>query len=227
MSTATTTSSPQPEHRAAEDPGPSRGHRTRRWVLVLGGVVLVGGSVLGNVALVHAINDREPVLALTRDVPWGQRIGSEDIARVQLPPDARVAAVPETRRGEVIGQLATSALRAGSLLTDRDVSRQEIPGPGQRLVGLRVQPGRLPGQGLAANDPIAVTPVSDSTGTSTATGAAEPNSADAFRARVVRAGEPDAEGAVVVDVLIAESASPNAAVAASQGALLTLLGPDQ
>ncbi|WP_425570129.1 hypothetical protein, partial [Saccharopolyspora cebuensis] len=62
--------------------------------------------------------------------------------------------------------------------------------------------------------------------TSTTSGAAPAEEhGEEFSARVVRASAPDAEGAIVVDLLVPEATAPAAVEAAVRGAHVSLLGP--
>ncbi|GAB3671470.1 SAF domain-containing protein [Saccharopolyspora sp. ID03-671] len=185
-------------------------------------VGLVAGSVAGVVALVAGAHDREPVLVLNRDIAWSERISRADLTTVELPPDAARFTVSRARLGEVAGKVAATNLRAGELLTPRDLTTQVVPGPGQVVVGLRLEPGRYPSARLDPNTPVEVTALSPSSSPTVEAGPA----ASGFRARVVRMAPPDAEGAVVVDLLLPDYAAHQATSAAATGAVVTVLGPD-
>ncbi|WP_258349002.1 SAF domain-containing protein [Saccharopolyspora gregorii] len=184
--------------------------------------VLIVAAVAGNAALVAHLADRASVLVLARDVAWGQRITADDVVARDLPAAVGAFAVPDTARSQLVGQVAAANLRAGDLLSQRDVSAQAVPGPGQRVLGLRLDPGRYPAGGLAPNDPIAVHPAPDDGTTASST---TPSSGREFLARVVRTSPPDAEGAITADVLIPETTVSAAVEAAVGGAQVSLLGP--
>ncbi|MGW1680094.1 SAF domain-containing protein [Saccharopolyspora sp. NPDC002376] len=180
---------------------------------------MVAASVAAAFWIMSSAWEREPMLQLTRDVPWGHRIGDTDVTTVDLPPDAREFAVVDVDRGRVVGQIAAGNLRAGQLVALSDVTTQLVPARGQRMIGIRLLPGRYPARGLAPNDPVEVVGLSSTGGAETVQGEA------VFQARVVQSSPLDAEGAVVVDLLIDSSAAEQAHAAAAGGALVTLLGP--
>ncbi|MEY8042740.1 SAF domain-containing protein [Saccharopolyspora cebuensis] len=220
MSTTDTTSPrDEPSTGKASPRVPSR---RRRWVWITA-TALVLGAVAGNAVLIEQLADREPMLVLARDVAWGQQVSGPDVTTADLPADAHRFAIPEDRRHQVLGLVATQNLTAGELLARHDLSPQVIPGPGQRVVGLRLEPGRYPARGLAPNDPVAVHLTPDDTNTNSGGAAAEHG--EEFSARVVRASAPDAEGAIVVDLLVPEATAPAAVEAAVRGAHVSLLGP--
>lgn len=212
---------PEPSKRTAPT-SHRRPTRRRPWAWITASA-LVCGAVVGNAVLIAQMADREPMLVLARDVPWGQQLSGEDVATVELPADVREFTVPDARRGQVLGLVAGQNLRAGQLLTRSDLIRQAVPGPGQRVLGLRLEPGRYPAGGLAPNDPVAVHPAPDATSGTAAPTAVGSN----FTARVVRASAPDADGAITVDLLIPETTAAAAVEAAVSGAQVSLLGPAQ
>ncbi|KAA5825446.1 hypothetical protein F1721_32945 [Saccharopolyspora hirsuta] len=214
----TTPDSATSKNRTREGRGP-RVPRQRRWWLLSLSFGLILASVLGVFWIALSAWEREPMLQLSRDVPWGRRIADTDVTTVDLPPEAREFAVPDALRGRVVGQLAAANLRAGQLVALSDVTTQLVPGRGQRVIGVRVLPGRYPARGLVPNDPVEVVGLSSSGVAETVPGEA------VFQARVVQSSPPDAEGAVVVDLLIDSAAAEQAHAAAAGGALVTLLGP--
>ncbi|MCA1192884.1 SAF domain-containing protein [Saccharopolyspora sp. 6V] len=220
MSTTSTPPAPAEPSRQQESAPPRVPGRRRRWVWITSGV-LIAAAVAGNAALVAHLADRAPVLVLARDVAWGQPITPDDVVARDLPAEVGAFAVPDTARSGFIGQVAAANLRTGDLLSQRDVSAQAVPGPGQRVLGLRLDPGHYPAGGLTPNDPIAVHPAPDDTTASTT----QATDGQEFLARVVRTSLPDAEGAITADVLIPETTSTAAVEAAVGGAQVSLLGP--
>ncbi|WP_263249571.1 SAF domain-containing protein [Saccharopolyspora rosea] len=183
-------------------------------------------GTVGNAALINALADRAPVLVLARDVSWGQRISAEDVQPVSLPAAVGRYAVSESERAQVIGRTAAENLHAGQLLGRRDTTRQAVPGPGQRVIGVRLEIGRFPARGLIADDSVAVRPAPRSFGTGSP-GEESSSPGAEFFARVVRVSPPDADGAITADLLIADSTAATAVAAAIQGAQVSLLGPAQ
>ncbi|PKW18756.1 SAF domain-containing protein [Saccharopolyspora spinosa] len=216
---AVTTPDSSPSEKAGSAGSP-RVPRRRRWWLVGASLGLVAASTVATVMVVSAAWEREPMLLLARDVAWGQPVTGADVTTVELPPSARRFVVADADRGRVVGQVAAGNLRAGQLLSHGDVMAQRVPAVGQQVIGVRLPQGRFPARGLFPNDPVEVVTLST-------TGAAAETvpSGSGFRARVVQVSPPDAEGAIVADLLIADSLAEQASAAATSGALVTLLGP--
>lgn len=218
-----TTDTPLSTHRQTS-PAPQVPRKKRGWVWVAA-AVLVLGAAGGNAVLIAQLADREPMLVLARDVPWGQRISGSDVTPVELPAAVGTFATPEAERGEVVGRVAGHNLHAGALLSPGDLTRQAIPDRGQRVLGVRLEPGRFPARGLLPNDPVAVHPAPDQANGTATTSADQPETAGEFTARVVRTSPPDADGAITADLLIPEATAPEAVEAAITSAQVSLLGP--
>lgn len=232
-----TPSAPSTSSADADTPGPSsrrwrwrrrpRVPRHRRVWLGLLAAVLVAGGVGGNVALVGQLEAREPMVVLTHPVAWGHQVTEHDMSTVDLPPAAAQHALTQDQWQATAGRVATRALQPGQLLRSGDLSSQQVPGPGQQVLGLRLAPGRYPAGGLSPNDPIQVVPV-DGGGSATSAGSGSGSVAGpGFAARVVHTLGPDADGAVSVDVLITADRAEQASTAAAGSPLVRLLGPSR
>lgn len=229
-----TPATPNTSPTANADPASSRGWhrrprvpRQRRVWLGLLAAVLVAAGVGGNVALVSNLDERESMVVLTHPVAWGHRVTEHDVSTVDLFPSAAQHALTEDQWRATAGRVATRALQPGQLLRSGDLSSQQVPGPGQEVLGLRLSPGRYPAAGLSPNDPIQVVPV-DSGGSATSAGSGSGSvSGHGFPARVVNAIGPDADGALSVDVLITADQAEQASTAAAGSPLVRLLGPNR
>ncbi|OLZ45968.1 hypothetical protein BS330_38755 [Amycolatopsis keratiniphila subsp. nogabecina] len=210
----------------AEQPGDSEPPwvpRRRRWWLLGVAVVLAAVVAFGNYALIAGQDDRVDVLALTREVSWGQTIEEGDLGVVKAVPDQPLAFIPVGDKSRAVGQVARSILPAGTVLAPGQLSGQPIPGPGERLVGLPVQPGHLPARGLSAGDLVQVTPIAVSNGPDV--GQPSASTSGPFRARVLGVGPPDSTGAVTVDVVLGADAAHAATSASAGQVVLVQLGP--
>lgn len=211
---------------SSQAPRPPRVPRRRRpWLIVIA-IVLASVAAYGNYVALTAQDARVPILVLAQPVAWGQRITEADLTVAQTVPDSSAHTIPASRRGSVVGQSATTALPAGSVLAPEDLAVQAIPGPGQQLVGLRTKPGQLPARALNPGDLVQVVPVaSNSTISGTSPLPATGATGAPFQARVADIGPPDANGAVTVDVVVGTDTLPAATTAASGTVVIVLLGP--
>jgi hypothetical protein len=208
--------------RSTERPGaglaPVRGRR-RPWLLGLGALLAALGS-LTVVWLVGAAGQRQEVLAVRADVAYGQVVTAEDITIARVSVDPGIAVLPRADRDAVVGQVATTRLAPGMLLTAGMVEPAGEPGPGRVLVPIAVPAERMPAGGLRAGDRILAVD-SDAAGPEAAVaGAAAPTAAT-----VVRVGPADINGVTVVDVTTAAADGPRLAVAAANGHVALIVEP--
>jgi len=193
----------------------------RRWRpgLMLIGLMLTAFAGLATAWLVASSAHRVDVLVVARDVPYGSVLGADDVMVTAVGVDAVVGTVPAAGLSAVVGQVATSDLRAGQLLAPGQVRPDGPPGAGQVLVALPVPADRFPAGGLHAGDRLLVADAPVSGGDVPTTTPAT------FRASVVRVGEPDLNGVVVLDVVAQEADGPALAARAASGRFaLVLLG---
>lgn len=192
-----------------------RGRWGRGRLAVLGLVAVL--TVLALTVLVSRAGARSPVLVMLTDVGYGTAVTDADIGTAWVAVDPAVATVPANARDTVVGQVATTALHRGQLLTSGLTGTDVAPAPGDVLIGLAVPNGRMPVGGLAAGDRVLVVPVPSTAG-------AEP-AGDPVPAQVVRVGEADLDGSRVVDLTVPAEQGPPLAKAAAAAAVSLLLLP--
>jgi len=189
-----------------------------RWWLVAGGVVILAGSLAGVQAYVVAQNQTTPVLALARDVGWGHQLTAGDLAVAAVIPDVHVQTIDAGERDHVLGQTAAHTLTAGTLLTRAELTGARVPAAGQVVVGVLLKPGGLPAKGVRPEDRVLLTPTT--TATSSTTEVAP------VTGLVLDSGNPNADGSVVVDVIVNGTQNSIAAPAGSGQVVLSLLAAD-
>jgi hypothetical protein len=197
---------------------PVRGRR-RPWLLGLGALLATLGS-LTVVWLVGAAGQRQEVLAVRSDVPYGQVVSADDITIARVSVDPGIAVLPASERDAIVGQVATTRLAPGMLLTGGMVEPSGEPGPGQVLVPIAVPAERMPAGGLRAGDRILAVDA-EALGSDGASSVAATTTA----ASVVRVGPVDINGVTVVDVTTAAAAGPRLAVAAANGHVALVVEP--
>jgi hypothetical protein len=224
MSTTTNGSGPAasapPRHvdrpMATAPPLPPPRTRRRPGLYALGTVLVVVGA-LAAVWLVNSTSSRVPVLALARDVSFGDRITRADLATTEVAHDPSVRTVPADQASEVVGTVATTTLLKGSLLSPGQFAAAAPPAAGQVLVPLAMAVSRLPAGGLQPGDKILVidTPPAD---------ADVPDIAPAsIAATVVRVGRADLNDVAVIDVTAASGDGPALAVRSATGRFALVL----
>lgn len=183
----------------------ARRRSSRRLLLAV--VLGIVGALLATYAYRSAVA-QDGVVALARPLPFGSVVQQSDIRQVRLPSDTGLATVAWTDAESVVGQFATTDLRAGQILTPDSVATDRTPAPGEAVVGLAVEAGRAPSTALAARDEVLVV-----------VGAGSPPR----RASVVRAGEPDVSGARTVDVVVPQADAEDLALASMDGRVAIVL----
>lgn len=166
--------------------------------------------------------DRQQVLAVANSVPPGAVIRQTDLTVVQVSSDGLLRPIPVEQRSSIVGQRATVALAAGSLLTADQVGAAPDVPAGQSVVGLALAPGQFPAT-LSPGDRVMVV-----TSPTTAAGAAGAEGA-AFTVPEASvydiATESDPSGATMVSVLVPLTDSSAVSAAAADGRVsLVLLG---
>lgn len=198
--------------------------RHRRVWLLLASLALAAVGGMGSYMLVAAADERVDVLAASRDIPWGAAITRDDLSRARVATDeAGRVVVPADDIDSVVGQTATGPIAAGRLLAPSDVGERPVPGPGELLIGLRAEPGTIPGRGLRPGEVVHVVPIVDADSASDPVG----ESGSGFDARVLDVGQPDGQGVVTVDVVVSAQVAQQATDAAAGRVLLVLRGPDR
>ncbi|PZG45885.1 hypothetical protein C1I98_15140 [Spongiactinospora gelatinilytica] len=154
---------------------------------------------------------RTPVLVMARDVPIGQPIGAQDLRTVALGLDPGVQTVEAAGKSGIIGWRAAVDLKASGLLSRGQVTDAVVPAPGETIVPVALKPSRLPARGIRPGDRVLAAAVSDG-----ATPADHP-------ARVDRVGPLDADGLVVVDLVVPAADGTALARQAADGEIALVL----
>src|SRR3954464_12163632 len=126
--------------------------RRRRPALLALAVVMVVLGALGAAYLATSIGKTSAVIAVAREVPWGQTLTAADLAEARVSADPALRPIPYAERDRVIGMVAATPLTPGSLLTRDGVTDQQLPPLGQQLVGVGVAPAQLPTTPLQPGD---------------------------------------------------------------------------
>jgi hypothetical protein len=133
--------------------------RPRSRGLITLAVLLVVGCALCGALLVSRAGDKTAVLAIGKPVAKGEVVERGDLVTTNV---AGVSgAVLATDIDEVVGKTAATDLVAQQIVTDSMVTSDPVPGEGEALVGLALDPTRVPTAGLVPGDTVRVVAVSD------------------------------------------------------------------
>lgn len=196
--------------------------RRPRWVVA--GVMLLAFAVLANVYLFRSSGQRVAVVRLARDVPVGHKIAAADLDVVRVAADGVVSTVPERQLRKVVGRRAAVGLRRGTLLAASQLAAQQSPAPGQALVTVPLKAGVMP-PGLAPGWRVRVV---FTTGDQAAGGGPAQTRAQTGTPRDVagvvdQVEGPDAEGAMAVSLLVADSDGSMVARQAAAGLVVLVV----
>jgi hypothetical protein len=116
--------------------------------------LLVLGLGLGVAAWGLQVGDKASVLAIGEPVAKGQVVERGDLVSTSV--SGVGGAIPVEELGGVVGKTAAVDLVAGQILTPAMVAADPVPGPGRSVVGLALDPTRVPSAGLAPGDQVDV-----------------------------------------------------------------------
>jgi hypothetical protein len=196
--------------RAPVLPPPRRRRRPALLALAVSMVVL---GALGATYLATSLGQTTAVIAIAREVPWGQTLTAADLVEARISADPALEPIPYVDRDQVIGLVAATSLAPGSLLTRDALTDQRLPAPGQQLVGVGVSAVQLPTTALRPGDDVLLVPVA----AGSAPAATEGGAPSAVEATVVQTGSPGTDGLRVVDVLVDAADGPDVAARAAAG----------
>ena len=96
------------------------------------------------------------MVVVTTAVPAGAVITSADVGTTTIAAGPGVHDIPARQLCQVMGLVAATSLRPGTLLAPSELTSKLPPAPGQELVPVAVKPSGLPASGLAPGDQVLV-----------------------------------------------------------------------
>ncbi|MEU6237104.1 SAF domain-containing protein [Kitasatospora sp. NPDC047058] len=194
-------------------PGRTLRARRRRPAVLAMAVALIAAGGLGGAVLYNSTGQRVAVLALARDVPYGQVLTDADLVVARIATDPALKPVAAADRREAVGQRATTDLKRGALLLKADVAQTPNVLPGQLIVGVSAKRTQLPATRLQAGVPIVVVYTPDN------------GRPDSLNAVVVTVGRVDTDGSQVVDVAVPAADASRLAAWVAGGRIQVVLSP--
>ncbi|WP_433432249.1 SAF domain-containing protein [Nonomuraea sp. CA-141351] len=160
--------------------------------MVAASVALTALGALAAWEVYGVASHRTQVLVMSRDVPIGQQLQAQDFRTVAMGMDPGVQWVNAKDKSAVIGKRAAVDLRANGLLAPTQVTDGIVPAPGEVVVPLALKASQVPARGVRAGDRVVAAVVL-------------PDDVKApvdHMGRVDRVGQPDADGLLVVDLVV-------------------------
>jgi hypothetical protein len=138
MSAAGLPATPQPPRMA--------GRRSPKWI-ALGIVALCLGGLLSYMIYARVASETA-VVAAAHTVYRGETIEQGDLTTITLRDGSLRQTVPATRLADLVGKRAAFDLIEGSVVPSSAVVEEAMPTEGRAIVGLKLEPGRAPGNVL-------------------------------------------------------------------------------
>jgi SAF domain len=203
-------------------PQPPRmpGRRNPKWI-ALGIVALCLGGLLSYMIYVRVARE-VAVVAAAHTVYRGETIEQSDLTTITLRSGSLPQAVPAARLTELVGKRAGFDLIEGSVIPLTAVVAEAIPAEGRAIVGLKLAPGRAPGNLLPSSPVrlIALPAVADDSTTDKLSGSI-------FVGRVIDQS-PAADGtSIMVNVDVEAGAAPTIAMLAAQDRIAIVRDADR
>lgn len=187
--------------------------RRRRPAVLAMSIALIAAGGLGGAVLYSSTGQRVAVLALARDVPYGQVITDDDLVVARIASDPALRPVSAQDRSGAVGLRAATDLKRGAMLTKGDLAQSLAVQPGQIIVGVAAHRSQLPASRLQPGMQVVIVYTPDN------------GRADSLTATVITVGRPDTDGSVVTDVAIGTADGPRLAQWVASGRIQVLLAP--
>ena len=136
--------------------------RDRKPALAALGLLLVLVGALASVYLQQQAKDRVAVVEITKQVPQGKAITSDEIGQAMVAVDSSISYVTwaQAQSGALQGYTARTDLVAGTLLVGQMLTTALPLAPGQEVVGLSLKDGYYP-LGIQVGDTVSAYYVSN------------------------------------------------------------------
>jgi hypothetical protein len=119
------------------------GRRNPKWI-ALGIVALCLGGLLSYVIYARVATETA-VVAAAHTLYRGETIERSDLATVTLRGGSVPHAIPAMQLNNLVGKRAAFDLVEGSVISSTSVADSAIPAEGRAIIGLKLAPGRAPG----------------------------------------------------------------------------------
>jgi hypothetical protein len=196
---------------APATPQPPRmpGRRNPKWI-ALGIVALCLGGLLSYMIYARVASETA-VVAAAHTVYRGETIEQGDLTTITLRDGSLPQTLPATGLADLVGKRAAFDLIEGSVIPTSAVVEEAIPAEGRAIVGLKLEPGRAPGNLLLSSSLVRLIALPGAADEST-----DKLAGSIFVGRVIDKS-PAADGAsILVNVDVEAGAAPTIATLAAQ-----------
>jgi hypothetical protein len=131
---------------AAPQPPRMPGRRNPKWI-ALGVVALCLGGLLSYMIYARVASETA-VVAASHTVYRGETIEQGDLTTITMRDGSLPQAIPATSLADLVGKRAAFDLIEGSVILRTAVVEDARPAEGRAIVGLKLEPGRAPGNVL-------------------------------------------------------------------------------
>lgn len=217
-----------PKATAPASPPRSLTTRRRRPALIGLSIALIAAGGLAGAFTVLTSGDKTQVIAVAKDIPYGHTVTENDLSVVSVGLDPALKPVKAGKKDSIVGQRATTELKAGALMTEGATTSKPLIGDNEQLVGLRLKPGQLPASKLAPGMKVLVVSTPDKDAA-----AAEPSKQEdaelpkTLSATVINVGSADTSGNLTLDVAVPATDGPTLAGRAASGNIAVVLEPQK
>ncbi|MGW2250362.1 SAF domain-containing protein [Kitasatospora sp. NPDC001660] len=187
--------------------------RRRRPAVLAVSIALIAAGGLGGAVLYNSTGQRVAVLALARDVPYGQVITDDDLVVARIASDPALRPVSAQDRSGAVGLRAATDLKRGAMLTKGDLAQSLAVQPGQIVVGVSAHRSQLPATRLQPGMQVVLVYTPDN------------GRPDSLTATVITVGRPDTDGSLVTDVAVGAADGTRLAQWVASGRIQVLLAP--
>lgn len=196
--------------------------RTRRppiWGFAAAALFIL--SVIVSVVIYTNASNATQVFVASGDIKRGSLIEQSDLTTLSIAAGQTTAAVPVSQVDELLGTIASVDIPAGGLVTKESTTNTLAVPDGKALVGLVLQPGRLPSQQLVAGDEVFLVPVP----AQGSIGPIEVSQDKAIAATISQVTTIPSTNDVIVDVYVPAQVAPTVTAQAAAATLAIYLVP--
>jgi hypothetical protein len=162
------------------------------------------------------------VVLVTAAVPAGTAITAADLGTTTVAAGPGIQVIPGSQLQQVVGEIAATSLRPGTLLAASELTTLQPPAPGQMLVPVPIKPSELPASGLFPGDQVLLVATPGAAGGNGA-GTAPVLTRPVFGLVQKVSSVPDQDGLDVVDVLVSARAGTAVAQQAATGQIALIV----